>query len=62
MRGPPAFSFEDRRLLRGLGAHDCGLPIGFGGLDHRGLELLLLAEDFLLLHRDQLLRARALDS
>ena len=60
-RRPAAFGFEDRRLLRGFGAHDRGQAVGLRRLDHRGLELLLLAQDLLLLDRDQLLRPRPLD-
>ena len=60
-RRSAAFGFEDRCLLRRLGAHDCRQAIGLGRLDDRRFELLLPAQDFLLLDRDQLLRPRALD-
>ena len=61
MRGPPAFRFENRRLLRPFGPDDGRQPIGFGRLDDRGLELLLPAQDFLLLDRDHLLRPHPID-
>ena len=60
-RRSSSFGFEDRRLLRRLRAHHRGQTIGLRGLDHRRLELLLPAQNFLLLDRDQLLRPRPLD-
>src|ERR1019366_6143361 len=58
LRGLLPFRFQNRRLLLGLGAHNGGLPLGLRRLDDRSLKLLLLTQDFLLLHGNLFLGAR----
>ena len=60
LRGLFAFGLEDGRLLGSLGAQNGGLAVGFGGLNHRGFQLFLLALNFLLLDGDLFLRAHSL--